>query len=246
MKTIRTLIVDDEPLSREELRHLLSEYEDFDIVGQASSGEEGLEQALRLHPDVLFLDIEMAEMNGVELANALQQLKKVPHIVFATAYPDYAVKAFRLEAVDYLLKPFDEVQLVETIKRIRKIESGNGGENQPAQKANHLGKLAVENEETIIYLSPQNIDYCFREGKETKICVGEHCYSSKQTLKELEEKLADYSFFRTHKGFLVNLKRVSALVPWLNGAYQLKIQGGRVEIPVSRNYVKELRHRLEL
>ncbi|RNA67034.1 LytR/AlgR family response regulator transcription factor [Alteribacter keqinensis] len=238
---IRVVIVDDEPLSRDELAHLLSEYKDMEVVGQAGSGEEGLELSLKLSPDVIFLDIEMAEMSGVELAKALQQLKKVPAVVFATAYPDYAVNAFRLEALDYLLKPFDEEQLEETVERIRSLYKT--ASEMPSKK---VSRLAVEHDETITYLTPEEIDYCFREGKETKVCTGERCYSSRLTLRELEEKLAAHSFFRTHKGYLVNLERVESLTPWLNGAYQVKMRGGTGDIPVSRNYVKELRQKLEL
>ncbi|MBM7095289.1 response regulator transcription factor [Bacillus sp. H-16] len=238
---IRVVIVDDEPLSRDELAHLLSEYKDMEVVGQAGSGEEGLELSLKLSPDVLFLDIEMAEMSGVELAKSLQQLKKVPAVVFATAYPDYAVNAFRLEALDYLLKPFDEEQLEETVERIRSLHK-----TAPETPSKKVSRLAVEHDETIIYLTPEEIDYCFREGKETKVCTRERCYSSRLTLRELEEKLGAHSFFRTHKGYLVNLEQVESLTPWLNGAYQVKMRGGTDDIPVSRNYVKELRQKLEL
>ncbi|WP_026690977.1 LytR/AlgR family response regulator transcription factor [Alteribacter aurantiacus] len=240
---IRTMIVDDEPLSRHELVHLLSEYKDIHIVGQAGSGEEGLELALKLAPDVIFLDIEMAEMSGVEMAKSLQQLKKVPAIVFATAYPDYAVNAFRLEALDYLLKPFDEDQLKETVERIRASQQGTMVAHPEPKK---ISRLAVEREETITYLTPEEIDYCFREGKDTKVCVGKTCYSTRLTLRELEEKLGSHSFFRTHKGYLVNLERIESLTPWLNGAYQVKVRGGAGDIPVSRNYVKELRQLLEI
>ena len=120
MRTIRTLIVDDERYAREELTYLLEQFPDVKLVGEAESGEVAILKALQLQPDVVFLDIEMPKMNGLEAAKALVELKKVPLIVFATAYPEFAAEAFRINAVDYLLKPYDEEQLKQTIDRIEK------------------------------------------------------------------------------------------------------------------------------
>ena len=116
---IRTLIVDDEPYSRDELKHLLSAYPAIKIVGEAESGESAIMSSIHLQPDVVFLDVEMPKMNGMKAAKALLELKKAPLVVFATAYPQFAAEAFRYDAVDYLLKPYDEDQLQETIQRIR-------------------------------------------------------------------------------------------------------------------------------
>lgn len=239
---IRVMVVDDEPLSREELKHLLCVYEQVELVGEADCGESALEKIVMLEPDVVFLDIEMAEMSGLSLARMLQRMKQPPSIVFATAYPNYAVEAFRYEAVDYLLKPFDEGQVGETVLRlIRKFEK------ERLDSSEHtLRKLAIEGEDGIVYVSPHDILYCCREIKETLIVTKQKRYCTKVSLKELEQKLKGNLFFRPHKSYLVNVQKVEQLTPWFNGAYQLTLSGTDEKIPVSRNYVKALRQRLEL
>ncbi|AOM83850.1 LytR/AlgR family response regulator transcription factor [Salisediminibacterium beveridgei] len=245
--SIQIVLVDDEPFSRDELKYLLSNYPDVTIAGEAGSVDEALGVILSTEPDAIFLDIEMGERNGIELAAILNKLKKVPLIVFATAYPDYAVSAFRVQALDYVLKPFEEVQLHEAVKRIRSAlpDEPSSGETY-LQKNAEFSKLAVQQGETIHYLAPKAIDYIYREGQVTKVVSQNVEYLTRYPLKELAEKLQDHSFFRTHKGYIVNLNRVEEITPWFNGAYQLKLIDVKEQIPVSRNYVKPLRQRLEL
>ncbi|WP_096186613.1 LytR/AlgR family response regulator transcription factor [Evansella halocellulosilytica] len=242
---IKTVIIDDEPYSRDELSFLLEQYDEVDIIGEADSGEKGLELIMRKEPDVAFIDIEMPQMSGMELAQALKNMKKTPIIIFATAYPDYAAKAFRVQALDYILKPFDEENLQETIELVKEKLNWDASSTGKTQ-APAIGKLAVEDNGRIVYLSPSDITYLFREVRETIICTKDHQYHSRTPIKEIEEKLKGYPFFRPHKSYLVNLDKIEQLIPWLNGAYQVKMQGSKEEIPVSRNYVKELRERLEL
>ncbi|WP_332692536.1 LytR/AlgR family response regulator transcription factor [Halalkalibacter lacteus] len=242
-KSITTVIIDDELHSRDELIFLLSRYKEIEIVGEADSGEKGLEIVMRKEPDVVFVDIEMPRMSGLELAKSLQNMKNVPLIIFATAYVDYAAKAFRVQALDYLVKPFDEEQLQETMERIKeRLVTTDKSE----EITTGIAKLAVEDEGRIVYLSPIDITYLFREDRETIICTKERKFSSRTPIKDLEGKLSGYPFFRTHKSYLVNLNKVEELIPWFNGAYQVKVVGQKEEIPVSRNYVKSLRERLEL
>lgn len=239
---MKVAIIDDEPYSREEMKHLLSHYPSVEVVGEASSAEKGLEVILTKEPDVLFLDIEMPGMSGVDLAETLQKMKRKPEIVFATAYPDYALKAFRVEAVDYLLKPFEEEQLAQTMERLKsllKIDT-------ETRESPSMGKLAVQDEDKIVFISPQDILYIFREERETFICTDKKKYTCRLPIKDLEAKLATYPFFRVHKSYLVQLPFVEELIPWGSGVYQLKVHGADEAIPVSRNYVKELRERLEL
>ncbi|MGR3762782.1 LytR/AlgR family response regulator transcription factor [Rossellomorea sp. NS-SX7] len=240
---MKVAIIDDEPYSREEMKHLLSTYEWVQIVGEANSAEKAMELLLTSDPQVLFLDIEMPGMSGVDLAEALQKMKQKPKIVFATAYPDYALKAFRVEAVDYLLKPFDEEQLARTMERLKKMVAEDPAEEKEAKIK---GKLAVQDEDKIIFIEPDDILYIFREERETYICTEKKKYTCRLPIKELEAKLVTYPFFRVHKSYLVQLPFVEELIPWGNGVYQLKVHGAKEKIPVSRNYVKELRERLEL
>lgn len=240
--TIKTLIVDDELYSRDELKHLLQEFPSINIVGEAESGEAAIMKSLQLQPDVVFLDVEMPKMNGMEAAKALMELRKVPLIVFATAYPQFAAEAFRYDAIDYLLKPYDEDQLQETIQRIeKKLASNHEGET-----GKRSGKLPVEAEGEIFYLEPADILYIYRDEKVTKLITKTEEFETKTPLKELESRLIAFDFFRIHKSYLVNLSYVSKLTPWFNGAYQLQIEGRDEMLAVSRNYVKSLRTHLEI
>lgn len=240
--SIRVLIADDEMYSRDELKHLLKAFSSIQVVGEAETGEAAIVKALQLHPDVVFLDVEMPKMNGMEAAKSLMSLKKAPLIVFATAYPQFAAEAFRYEAVDYLLKPYDGNQLSETILRIEKhfLQPSAQEAGKPS------GKLAVEGDGDIFYLEPKDILYISREEKFSKIVTEAKEYETKTPLKELESRLLPYSFFRIHKSYLVNLEYVTRLTPWFNGAYQLEIKGRDEMLSVSRNYVKALRTQLEL
>ncbi|RJS60893.1 LytTR family DNA-binding domain-containing protein [Bacillus sp. PK3_68] len=240
--SIKTVIADDELYSRDELKHLLEAFPSIHIIGEVESGEAAVMKALHLQPDIIFLDVEMPRMNGMEAAKALMELKKPPLIVFATAYPQFAAEAFRYEAVDYLLKPYDEDQLKETIERIeKKILSVTEAEaSKPA------GKLAVESNGEIFYLEPKEILYTFRDDKLTKIITKTGEFDTKIPLKDLENRLHTFHFFRIHKSYLVNLEYITRLTPWFNGAYQLQVEGREERLSVSRNYVKGLRRRLEI
>ncbi|MCA0972589.1 LytTR family DNA-binding domain-containing protein [Halobacillus litoralis] len=239
---IRALIVDDERFSRDELVFLLSKHESIEVVGEADSGEVAVMKTIQLQPDVLFLDVEMPKMDGMEVAKSVQGLKKVPSIVFATAYPDFAVEAFRHEAVDYLLKPFEEEQLADAITRLEKKLVPD----QPVTGDAKPSKLAIEGEDNIHYLDPDDVLYVFREDRLTKIVTKSRVYETKWPLKEVESRLKGYSFFRIHKSYLVNLQYIEKLTPWFNGAYQLELCGKEEKLSVSRNYVRDLRKKLEL
>lgn len=245
MNTIRTLIVDDERYSRDEMRHLLSTYERIEVVGEADSGDGAIIKTLQLQPDVVFLDIEMPKMNGMEVANSLKELKKVPFIVFATAYPNFAVEAFRHDAVDYLVKPVDEEQLKETVNRLEKLflprKEFSITERSPAPS-----KLALELDEDIVYVQPKDILYVYRDDRVTRVVMKNKEYETKISLKDFETRMQEFSFFRIHKSYLVNLEHVVKLIPWFNGAYQLELDGMKEHLSVSRNYVKGLRSCLEL
>lgn len=241
-KMIKVLIADDELYNRDELKHLLAAFPSIQVIGEAETGETTILKAIQLQPDVIFLDVEMPKMNGMEAAKSLIELKKAPFIIFATAYPGFAVEAFRYEAIDYLLKPYDEDQLQQTIQRIEKLMS-SPLENKISKLA---GKLAVEEDGEIRYIEPNEILYMSRDDKVSKIITKTGEYETKTPLKELEMRMIPFSFFRIHKSYLVNLVYVMRLTPWFNGAFQLEIEGRKELLSVSRNYVKALRERLEI
>ncbi|MFD2210900.1 LytR/AlgR family response regulator transcription factor [Virgibacillus halophilus] len=240
---MKALLVDDERYARQELAFLLRSYDFIKIAGEARNGEEAVIKAVQLQPDVVFLDMEMPKIGGLEVARSLQELKKKPLIVFATAYPQFAAKAFRLEAIDYLLKPYDAAELAETVQRLHRhlltpLQSIGGPVEAPAKK------LAVEMDGEINYVLIQHIYYMFREDKMTKIIAKTGEFEIKASLREMEEKLVQYGFFRIHKSYLINLEYVKKLSPWFNGAYLLELHHVKDQLPVSRNYVKTLKKRL--
>ncbi|TGB01884.1 LytR/AlgR family response regulator transcription factor [Halobacillus salinus] len=239
---IKALVVDDERFSRDELTYLLAKYDTVDVIGEADSGEAAIMKTIQLQPDVLFLDVEMPKMDGMEVAKNVQELKKVPSIIFATAYPDFAVEAFRHEAVDYLLKPYEEERLADAIAR---LEKKFAPEDQVVE-GTKPSKLAVESEDDIHYLDPEDVMYVYREDRLTKIVTKQRVYETKWSLKEVEARLKGFSFFRIHKSYLVNLHYIERLTPWFNGAYQLELCGREEKLSVSRNYVRGLREELEL
>jgi two-component system response regulator LytT len=240
-RTIKVLIVDDERYSRDEMKHLLNEHEHIEVAGEADSGENCITKALQIQPDVVFLDIDMPKLNGMEAAAMLKALKKVPLLVFATAYPHFAAEAFRHEAVDYLVKPFDEERVRETVSRLEKLLL-----NQKQEEGAAPSKLAIEGDEEIVYIEPKDILYVYRDERVTRVVLKQQEYETKTALKEFEARLKDFSFFRIHKSYLVNLDYVKRLIPWFNGAYHLEMEGKEERLSVSRNYVKGLRSRLEL
>jgi two-component system response regulator LytT len=242
MRSIKALVVDDERYAREELTFLLEGFSYVKVVGDMDHGEMAILETIRLQPDVVFLDVEMPKVSGIEVAKSLKELKKVPLIVFATAHPEFAAEAFRINALDYLLKPYDPEQLTQTMERIK---------NQlfpdvQTQSASSLGKLAVEQEGEIQYIVVQDILYATPDGKNTKVFTKTAEYKVKSSLKELETKLTDFYFFKIHKSYLVNLNHVVRLTPWFNGAYELEVAGRKGRLPVSRNYARELQRRLDL
>lgn len=242
MLTFRALVVDDERYAREELIYLLKAYPSIDVVGEAENGESAILKTLQLQPDIVFLDIEMPKTSGMEVAKSLKGLKKAPLIIFATAYPQFAAEAFLVNATDYLLKPYDEGRLKQTMQRIEK-------ELFPVPSADSihtLGKLAVEIDGEINYVRLEELLYMFRKDGMTILVTKQRDYEVRMPLKELESRLTPYSFFRIHKGYLVNLQYVNRLTPWFHGAYQLELKGREEKLAVSRNYVKGLRQRLEL
>jgi len=255
--TIKVLIADDESLARDELKFLLSQLEDIEVIGEAKDGEEALEKILELEPDVAFLDIQMPNMDGLTVAKKCIKYHSKALIVFATAYDQHAIQAFEINAIDYLLKPFDEERIYKTIERIRsKVEQNPNQEmlsrvlqemiKEPSTN-NNISKLAVQKEESVILLDPNDIIYVYREEREVFVKTYNDNYTVKYSLQVLEEKLAKYTFFRTHRSYLVNLQYVQEMIPWFNGAYNLIMKDHKkTKVPVSRAYVKPLKEVLEL
>ncbi|EGL83143.1 two component transcriptional regulator, LytTR family [Caldalkalibacillus thermarum TA2.A1] len=256
--SIKVMIAEDEKLAREELAYLLSRFSDLELVASVSNGKEVLEQLEQTQPDVVFLDIQMPELEGMFVAKQLRARKEPPLIVFTTAYDHYAVEAFRLQAIDYLLKPYNEERLEEAVNRIRtEIKHRRRQQTQQSPSANgslasadhpqRVGKLLIDDGERMAVVDPASILYVVREDRQLKIHTATKTYTSKLTLQELEEKLSPYNFFRPHRSYLVNLNYVQEITPWFNGAYNLTLEHHpKTKIPVSRTAAKELLKRLQI
>ncbi|AZR74924.1 hypothetical protein BBF96_12475 [Anoxybacter fermentans] len=236
---IRTVIVEDEKPAREELMFLLEQFPEIEIVGTAEHGQQGLEVILEKRPDLVFIDIEMPVMDGLELANKLYKMRDLiqPSIVFTTAYDEFALQAFEVEALDYLLKPISEERLKTTIERLvnnfnkRQAEAPLQGVKKVP--VNYKGRYKMLPIEEILYFSTGE------EGVVAKTKKGS--YTVNANLTELERNLKDYGFFRSHRSFLVNLNRVAEVIPWFKGKYLLIMDDPtKSEVPVSRTYIKEL------
>lgn len=248
--TFTAVVVDDEPLARDELKYLLSAYEECQVIGEAEDGGEALQLVARLHPDVVFLDIEMRGMSGYDAARKMLAEPKPPLIVFATAYNEYAVGAFELGAIDYLLKPFVDERLAKTIERIKNLKARQEDWQEAVARVARLlednqqsvKKLPVEKNGAIKLLDYGDIFYGRARGGGVQVFTADDSYTFNDTMAELEERLNREGFFRVHKSFLVNLKRVEGVLPWFKGTYWL-VMGDRkrTQIPVGKGQVKELK-----
>ncbi|CEA02110.1 Transcriptional regulatory protein YpdB [Jeotgalicoccus saudimassiliensis] len=237
-QTIKTLVADDEKYSLEELKFLLKEHPSIQITGEASTGQEALSKIISEEPELLLLDIDMPEMTGTELAVILKKMKNPPLIIFTTAYSEYAVDAFKVQAAGYLLKPVDETELAEAVRHAAELLESRRGPS--------TGKLAVGIDEAVTYLNPCDILFASRENNTTSVISLKGTFKSRMTLKDLESRLSNHPFFRVHKSYIVNTDMIIEMTPWFNGAFQLALSHTDVQIPVSRNYVKALRTQIEL
>lgn len=245
---LRVLVVDDEMLARDELKYLLYRTKEVDIIDEADSIETAVEKMLDFKPDIVFLDIQLSEDNGFELANRLARMKQPPAIVFATAYDQYAVKAFEVDALDYILKPFDEDRIIQTIQKYNKLRPARDADNNETVSQEHkenknANKLALSVEESIVLLPVKDIVFAgLVDGKVAVRTLTRTCFTN-DTLVVLEKKLTFSSFFRVHRSFIVNLDHILELQPWFNSTYTLIMKDGS-KVPVSRTYAKELKQKL--
>lgn len=246
---IRTLVVDDEKLARDRLAGYLRKLDDVDVVGEAKNGIEALERITELKPDLVFLDVQMPGLDGF---GVLKSLSEPPQIVFATAYDEYAIKAFEVHAADYLLKPINRTRLDEAMRRVRERLG-----RQPslgiddllakleAREKRYLTQVPVHRGRQILVLPCSDILWFEVEYRLVFAHVDGERYMTNFTLRELEERLDPEVFFRAHKSRLVNLQHLKAIVPWFGGRFKLLMrdQAGS-EVELSRAQARELRARM--
>jgi len=237
---IRAVIIDDEQPARQELSFLLGQLEWLLVVGEAETADEGLAVILALCPQLVFLDIKLPGANGLDLAKEIAQLPNKPHVVFTTAYDSYAIAAFEVNALDYILKPYHEARVLKAAHKARVALDKEKA--QPARPAKD--RLAVRREEKVYILPYDDISLAFADGRDILIAAKQAVYKSELSLQELEDKLATHNFFRCHRGYLINLDKIKEISPWFSGGYVLKLDGFAADVPVSRKQVKEFRLRV--
>lgn len=241
---IRVLIADDEAPAREELSYLISKIKDFEIVGVASSGSQAVFLIKELYPRVVFLDIQMPGLNGLEVSKALSSIEPRPITVFVTAHDKYAINAFDAEAVDYLLKPVSENRFLKTVKRIKELirsQLTERIENALLEHGSepHSKRIPVEKNGRIKLLDAKEIVYFFADQGYILAKTADSSYITNFTLNELEDRIDQSVFFRCHKSYMANMDYIREIIPWNYSTYKL-IMSNNDEIPVSRQKAKEL------
>jgi DNA-binding LytR/AlgR family response regulator len=242
---MRTLIVDDETPARERLKRYLASVEGAEVIGEAKDGVQAVEMIEAQSPELVLLDIQMPGLDGFGVIEALED---PPAIIFVTAYDQYAIRAFEVHALDYLLKPFSRERLAKAIDHAREaLAEGHdlGAQLRPlleglAAEGRYLTRLAVRDRECIRVLDADGIDWIGIEDEQVMVYVGDQVYPIRRTLTELEARLDPKCFFRAHRSAIVNLDRVQEVIPWFKGSHILRLTTG-AEVDLSRMQARALR-----
>jgi two-component system LytT family response regulator/two-component system response regulator LytT len=274
--TISALIIDDEQLARDELKYLLDQVGGVDVVAQGTNGIEAVDLIEEHRPDLVFLDVQMPGLDGFAVIQRLMERRSkaggdaepLPQIVFATAYDQYAVRAFDVNAVDYLLKPFDRTRVQQAVERVKGRMAGSAAEglggglpesqidallkllNRPqgASRTPQPAKLIVQAQSRLLLVDQADICYAaIDEGVIRVVTQTFEGQSKCRTLEELLDLLDPALFWRAHRGFVVNINHIREVVPWFKSSYQLRMNDKRqTEIPVSRAQTRRLRELFNL
>lgn len=241
---MKALVIDDERLARKELISLLKNFEEIEIVGECSNADEAKE-AISLHnPELIFLDIQMPGKNGFEL---LQDLEKVPKVIFVTAYDEYALKAFEVNALDYLLKPVEEDRLAEAVNKVLMEDEEDEETSLSVKNDGRLGQddqIFLKDGEKCWFVSLRDIKLFESEGNYVRVYFGNFKPLILKSLNNLEERL-DHTFFRTNRKFIVNLRWVQSVENWFNGGLRLTLKDG-TQVEVSRRQGARFRELMSL
>lgn len=234
---MRVLITDDEEHVIMELEYILSQIEEVEVLKSCFSGDEALESIAKLKPDVVFLDIEMPGLNGIQLGHFLKATKKPPYIIYVTAHEKFAVEAFKVGAKGYILKPFSEDDIREQIR----LAAADMAENQKPlapenlKKIAQLSKVGVEINGKFTLLDQQDIMMAYANDRLVFFRVEDKDYISQFSLSELANRLRHEMFFRCHRNYIVNLYKVKEVLPWFNNTYMLVMDDNKTKVPVSRS-----------
>ena len=253
--TLSTLVVDDEELAREELTYLLKDFPEVEILETAANGIEAIKLIHDLEPDLVFLDVQMPGLDGLSVIRKLREKGgELPHFVLTTAFDQYAVEAFRLEALDYVLKPIEKDRLAESMTRARRAVEDKQSEDPRAHDSAELkvplqrSKILVKTNNRNLIVDAQDMIYAtIDDGLITVVTSSFEGQSNYRTIEELQSNLDPDLFWRVHRSFLVNINKIREVIPWFKSSFQLKMDDKKqTEIPVSRIQTKRLRTLLKI
>jgi two-component system LytT family response regulator len=219
MTTTRALIVDDEALARERVRTLLAQAAGVEIVAECSGGREAVDAILAQRPDLVFLDVQMPDLNGFEVLDAVAT-EWLPAVIFVTAYDEYAIKAFDVHAIDYLLKPIEPERFRTALARVTKRGLLSLLDERP------IDRLVIRTRGKVSFLKPSEIDWIEADGKHAVLHAGRDTHVVRHTLTRLEQRLAAHGFVRVHRSAIVNADRIKELEPWFHGEYVVILKDG--------------------
>lgn len=241
---IRTLIVDDEPLARERIKRFLRDESDIEIIGENGNGKDAIAEIRDKKPDLVFLDIQMPEKTGFEAIRSLAG-REMPVIIFVTAYDQYALQAFEVHALDYLLKPFTRERILRAVSRAREqIDSKRLGKLDERLVSliadlktdkKYLERLVVKSVGRVFFLKTDEIDWIEAAGNYVKLHVGRESHMIRETMNGIEAKLDPDKFLRIHRSTIVHIDRIKELHPMFSGDYVVLLRDGN-ELALSRNY----------
>jgi len=233
MKKFRTLLIDDERLARVELRSMLDKYEEIEIIGEAENGEDGIAKIKELSPDLIFLDISMPGMTGFEM---IKRLEDIPRVIFVTAFDEFALKAFDINAMDYILKPVENERLQSAIEKLKKEDDFESVEELPALNDRQLtanDRIFIKDGEKTFFVKLSEVRLFESDGNYVKIHFGKSRPLILRSLNSFEKKLDSNHFFRINRKFIVNLDFIVSIENWFNGGLRVELTTGE-KVEVSR------------
>jgi two-component system, LytTR family, response regulator len=247
MKTVKTLLIDDERLAREELKIQLRQFDEIDIIGEAKNGEEAIAMIKELKPELIFLDINMPGINGFEL---IKQLDEIPKVIFVTAYDEFALKAFEVDALDYILKPVDPTRLQEAIHKLNQKEDDfssqfEGQINRKDRQLTLSDSVFIKDGEKCWFVELNKIRMLESDGNYVKVYFDTFRPLVLRSLNSFEERLDPEFFFRANRKFIINLKWINSIENWFNGGLLIELKDGE-KIEISRRQAIRFKEMMSL
>ena len=239
---MKVLLIDDERLARQELTKLLKKHHEIEIIGEAANADEGIELIKELKPDLIFLDIHMPGKTGFEL---LAELDFVPRVIFVTAYDEYAIEAFKVNALDYLLKPVEPKLLAAAIDRVFELKSSDEIPLNQEEKLNENSQIFLKDGDKCWFVSLKDVRMFESEGNYVRVFFNNYKPLILKSLNNLEKKLDEGSFFRANRKFIINLKWIESIENWFSGGLLVKLKGGET-VEVSRRQAARFKDMMSL